>query len=143
MRAQRRDPRGQEGYQTEVALRELFARRLEPSSVPGLVLGSGYQVWQRVREKTDPLALDHRTLNLEEHRLAAAALEKLRVYDPTDAGLAFQIAQQLAAAEDFQACARMANQALELDARRPVGPHNLTDPQRLLLESWGKLDSIP
>lgn len=143
VQAQRRDPRGQEGYQTEVALRELFARRLEPTSVPGLVLGSGYQVWQRVREQSDPLALEHRKQNRDQHRLAAAALEKLRAYDPTDASLAFQIAQQLAAAEDFQACARMANQALELDARRPAGPHNLTDPQRLLLESWGKMDSAP
>lgn len=148
MKAQQLDPAGWSGYQTEVNLRDLFAARVEQEGLrqfgaPGLALGPAFSLALRepavraeVLKLTPTLPAKLRDDVREEHRQAAGALKRLQEYDPTDAPLAYAVAQHYAAAGDPKSLEAAARKAVELQEKARKRPQGLSDQQRLQLDRW-------
>jgi hypothetical protein len=154
MEAQRRDPAGWVGYRTEADLRVLFARRVEQAGLetfpaPGAAIGPAYAVVLRqpaarleLTKSVPTLGPKQREEIRQEYRLAAEALKRQQQYDPTDAALAYSIAELYAQADDQKVLAAAAQHALDLHNRTESRPQSLSDQQRSQLERWlGKEES--
>jgi hypothetical protein len=134
--AQRRDPAAPTGYVTEAYLREKFARFLEQRQSPGVFLGNAYTVFIQERGPVGTSTGTRRKDIREEYRLAAEALVRYQPNDPTDAPLAFRIAELYAHADDRANMEQWGKTALKLDSVARGRLRSLSDPQRAQLQRW-------
>lgn len=132
---QKRDPASILGYRTEADLREKFAQFLEGSQDARLFAGNAFRVFVEERGPLKGGGSRRKDIR-EQYTLAAQALERFQPNDPTDAPLAYRIAELYARADDVPNMTKWGELALKLDLSAKGRLRSLSDPQRTQLRRW-------